>query len=288
MKKCLFTGACTALVTPFIDNQVNYPMLEMLIRHQIDSGIHTVVISGTTGEAPTLTDQEKIAMVSRCKSYAGDDCMIIVGTGSNSTEHAVRLSEEAEQAGADGLLIVTPYYNKANSDGLYVHYWTIAQHTDLPIILYNVPSRTGVDIPISVYRELSKISNIAGVKEAGGDIRKTTYCMAECDLPVWSGCDELTVPMMAIGARGVISVLSNVFPKETSAVCGAALAGNYPKASSLMQQLLPAINLLFCEVNPIPVKYAMKLIGFDCGPCRLPLTKLSEGNRQKIEAFFKK
>ena len=290
MRNPLFTGVCTALVTPFLENKVNYPMLDMLLRRQIDAGITSVVIAGTTGEAPTLSDAEKQELIRRAKSYVGDDCKIIAGTGSNCTEHAVALSREAEEAGADALLVVSPYYNKATPDGLVAHYMTIAHSVSIPIVLYNVPSRTGVDIPVNVYRRLSPIPNIVGVKEASTDITKITRIMAECppDFSVWSGNDDQITPTMALGAKGVISVLSNLCPVETQAMVQAALDGDFDTAAALQIRLLPLIDLLFCQVNPIPIKEAMGLIGYDCGGCRLPLTELTTENRIKLIEYLKK
>ena len=290
MKKPLFTGVCTALVTPFLDNKVNYPMVDMLLRRQIDAGISAVVVAGTTGEAPTLSDDEKRELIQRAKDYAGDACVIIAGTGSNSTEHAISLSKDAEDAGADGLLVVSPYYNKATPDGLVAHYTAIAHSVSIPIILYNVPSRTGVDIPVSVYRRLSAIPNIMGVKEAASDITKITRIRRECpqDFAVWSGNDEQIVPAMALGAKGVVSVLSNLCPVETRLMADAALDGDFDTAAGLQVELMGLIDLLFCEVNPIPIKEAMGLIGYDCGHCRLPLTSLTRENREKIMEYLKK
>lgn len=288
MRKPLFTGACTALVTPFLSGKVNYPMIEQLLRRQIEAGISTVVIAGTTGESPTLSDDEKIELFRRCKQYAGNTCTIIAGTGTNSTEHAVALSVAAEEAGADALLVVSPYYNKATPDGLIAHYLSIAHSVSLPIILYNVPSRTGVDIPVSVYQRLSRVPNIVGVKEASSDITKIARIKLACepDFAIWSGNDDQIVPVMASGGSGVISVLSNIYPAETQAMCHAALQGDVETASALQRQLLPLIDLLFCEVNPIPVKAALQCIGYDCGGCRLPLCKLTKEHQQQIERYF--
>ena len=288
MKKCIFTGVCTALVTPFLNGKVNFPMAEQLLRRQIDAGVKAVVLAGTTGEAPTLTDAEKLELFGRCKEFAGDSCTVIAGTGSNSTEHALALSQAAEAAGADALLVVSPYYNKATPDGLLAHYTSIASSVSIPIILYNVPSRTGVDIPVSVYKQLSAIPNIAGVKEASTDITKIAKIRAACppDFSVWAGNDDQTVPVMSLGGQGVISVLSNVCPKETLAMARAALAGDFDTAAALQCHLLELIGLLFCEVNPIPVKEAMELIGYDCGKCRLPLTQMQEENRKHLRAYL--
>lgn len=288
MRSAIFTGVCTALVTPFLDGKVNYPMVEQLLRRQIDAGIEAVVLAGTTGESPTLSNQEKIELFRRCKEYAGNSCTIIAGTGSNSTAHAIELSKAAESAGADALLVVSPYYNKANPEGLFAHYVSIAHAVSIPIILYNVPSRTGVDIPVSVYKRLSAIPNIAGVKEASTDITKIAKIRRECppDFYVWSGNDDQIVPVMSLGGQGVISVLSNVCPIQTAAMANAALDGDFDTAAALQCDLLPLINLLFCEVNPIPVKAAMKCIGYDCGSCRLPLAGLTPENQKRLENYF--
>lgn len=288
MNKNVFTGVCTALITPFLDGKVNYPMAEQLLRRQIDAGVRAVTLSGTTGEASTLTDTEKIELFRRCKAYVGDNCLIVAGTGSNSTAHAVELSKAAEEAGADALLVVSPYYNKATPEGLFAHYLSIAHAVSIPVIAYNVPSRTGVDIPVSVYKRLSRIPNIAGVKEACTDITKVTKIGQVCgsEFNVWTGNDDLIVPSISLGGKGVISVLSNVCPAETVAMVQAAMDGDFDTAASLQYRLQPLIELLFCEVNPIPVKAAMKCIGFDCGSCRLPLTALSTENKKRLESFF--
>lgn len=284
MKHVLFTGACTALVTPFLNGSINYPLLEQLLKRQIDYGIRSVVLAGTTGESPTLSDTEKLTMFRRAKAFVGSDMQIIAGTGSNSTEHAVAMSRAAQEIGVDGLLVVSPYYNKATPDGLIAHYSAISSAVHIPIIIYNVPSRTGVDIPVCVYQQLGKLPNIAGVKEASADITKITRIKAACpaDFAVWSGNDDQIVPVLSLGGAGVISVLSNVCPVETQAMAMAALDGDFDTAAALQIQLLPLIEALFSEVNPIPVKTAMKLIGFDCGDCRLPLTKAGEKTLESL------
>lgn len=286
-EKPLFTGVCTALVTPFLRGEVNYPMLERLLQAQLDAGIRAIVICGTTGESPTLSDIEKLELFRRSKAFVGDSCKIIAGTGCNCTEHSVCLSQAAEAVGVDGLLLVTPYYNKATPEGLFAHYTAIADAVHIPCILYNVPSRTGVDIPVEVYRKLSGIPNIAGVKEASGDIVKVARILSECPgFPVWSGNDDQIVPVMALGGSGVISVLSNVAPEKTKTMADSALDGDFDTASDLQLRLLPLIRALFSEVNPIPVKAAMKEIGFDCGNCRLPLTNMGEANFHKMQAVL--
>lgn len=288
MKHPVFTGVCTALVTPFIENKINYPLVEQLLRRQMEAGVRAVVLSGTTGESPTLSDAEKFQLFKRAKEYVGNRCIIIAGTGTNSTEHAVRLSEGAEEAGADALLVVSPYYNKGNPEGLFSHYMSIAHAVSIPIIIYNVPSRTGVDIPVSVYKRLSVLPNIAGVKEASTDITKIAKIRAVCgeDFHIWSGNDDQIVPVMSLGGKGVVSVVSNVYPAETVAMTEAALAGDFDTAAALQCELLPLIEMLFCEVNPIPVKYAMHFAGFDCGNCRLPLGQLNADNKRKLDMYF--
>lgn len=288
MNETIFTGVCTALVTPFLDGKINYPMAELLLRRQIDAGIRAVVLAGTTGEAPTLSDDEKLELFRRCKSYVGNSCKIFAGTGYNCTKRAVELSKGAQDCGVDGLLVVSPYYNKANNEGLFAHYLSIAHAVNIPVIAYNVPSRTGMDMPVATYKRLSNIPNIVGVKEASSEITKITKIRQACGnkFGVWTGNDDMIVPTIALGGQGVVSVLANVLPIETAAMAEAALAGDFDTAADLQCRLQPLIELLFCEVNPIPVKSAMACIGFDCGDCRLPLTKLSAENKKKLEAYF--
>ena len=287
MKKPLFTGVCTALVTPFLDGRINYPMVNVLLQRQLDARIPAVVLAGTTGESATLSDDEKLELFRRAKDYVGNQALIIAGTGSNCTEHAIALSVAAEQVGVDGLLLVSPYYNKATPQGLYAHYSAIAGAVHIPCILYNVPSRTGVDIPVAVYRKLSRIPNIVGVKEASSDIVKIARIKAECPgFSIWSGNDDQIVPVLSLGGQGVISVLSNVSPVKTKAMADAALDGDFDTAAALQIKLLPLIRELFSEVNPIPVKAAMQEIGFDCGGCRLPLTPICPENLQKLKAVL--
>lgn len=274
MKKPVFTGACTALVTPFLGEAVNYPMLDQLLRRQLEAGIRAVVLCGTTGESATLSDGEKLAIIRRARGFVRERCTIIAGTGSNDTDHAIRLSRLAQEAGADALLVVTPYYNKATPEGLVVHYSSVAAAVHIPVIVYNVPSRTGLDVPVEVCRELARIPNIAGIKEASPDISKIARLRAECppEFAIWSGNDDQAAAVMALGGAGVISVVSNLFPEEVQAMALAALDGDFDTASDLQLKLLPLIRALFREVNPIPVKAAMKRLGYDCGICRLPLT----------------
>lgn len=285
MKEPLFTGVCTALVTPFLDGKINYPMLNILLSRQIEAGVEAVVLAGTTGESATLSDEEKLELFRRGKEFVGNKMHIYAGTGSNDTKHAVELSVLAQQAGVDGLLIVSPYYNKATPDGLIAHYTAIAQAVSIPIIVYNVPSRTGVDIPVSVYAHLAKIPNIAGVKEASTDIGKILRIRAECPetFTLWSGNDNLTVPILSLGGKGVISVISNLFPEQMNLMTFAALDGDFDTAAALQCRMLPWTDFLSCEVNPIPIKAAMARFGFDCGPGRLPLTPLSSAHQAKLD-----
>lgn len=288
MDKPLFKGICTALVTPFKDENINYDMLIQLINRQINAGVKNIVLSGTTGEASTLSDAEKISMFHAGVDCKKDNCSIIAGTGSNATTHAVMLSKEAEKAGVDALLVVTPYYNKATDEGLYQHYLTIAKAVNIPIIVYNVPGRTGVDIPISVYKRLCTIENIIGVKEASASITKITKILTNCpDFQVWTGNDEMIVPAIALGSCGGISVISNVLPKESVTMANAALNGNYLEAAKMQRQLQPLIEQLFCEVNPVPAKEALSYLGFDCGGYRLPLTEMTTKNKENLYAQLK-
>lgn len=278
MDSVLFTGACTALVTPFLGKAVNYPLLDRLLARQIDAGISAVVLCGTTGESATLTDAEKLAIIGRGKAFVRDRCTVIAGTGSNDTEHTVNLSRLAEQAGADALLVVTPYYNKATPGGLLEHYRAVAAGVRIPVIIYNVPSRTGVDIPVEVCQALAAVPNIAGIKEASSDISRVARLRAACpdSFAVWGGNDDQAAAVLSLGGSGVISVVSNLYPELMQALVSAGLDGDFDTAADLQLRLLPLIHALFREVNPIPVKAAMELLGWDCGRCRLPLTRATE------------
>lgn len=288
MTKPIFTGVCTALVTPFLENRLNTPMLRQLIRRQELAGVDALVICGTTGESAALTDAEKLELFRVSREAIPEGLPFIAGTGSNNTSHAVALSQAAQELGADALLVVSPYYNKATEDGLYRHYRHIAQAVSIPVILYNVPSRTGLDIPVSVYKKLAEIPNIAGVKEASSDIRKIAKIRQQCprDFSVWCGNDDLAVPALSLGAAGLISVVSNVEPELTRAMVKAALDGDFDTASDLQCRLLPLMQALFREVNPVPVKEALKLIGLDCGSCRLPLGEASPETREALASLL--
>ncbi len=288
MTKPIFTGVCTALVTPFLENRLNTPMLRQLIRRQELAGTDALVICGTTGESAALTDAEKLELFRVSREAISEGLPFIAGTGSNNTSHAVALSQAAQELGADALLVVSPYYNKATEDGLYRHYRHIAQAVSIPVILYNVPSRTGLDIPVSVYKKLAEIPNIVGVKEASSDIRKIANIRHQCprDFSVWCGNDDLAVPALSLGAAGLISVVSNVEPELTRAMVKAALDGDFDTASDLQCRLLPLMQALFREVNPVPVKEALKLIGLDCGSCRLPLGEASPETREALASLL--
>lgn len=284
MKRPVFTGLCTALVTPFRGDGVNDEMLETLIERQIQAGTDTIVLAGTTGESPTLTDEEKLEIFRIGVRTAAGRCKIIAGTGSNSTAKAVDLSAKAAQLGVDAILAVTPYYNKSTQPGLLQYYTAVTAASGLPVIAYNVPSRTGVDIRVDTCRKLAEIPGIAGIKEASGDISKIGRILAACGdaLPVYSGNDDQTVPIMALGGAGVISVASNVVPGPMKELTDACLAGEYPKAAAIQRKLLKLMDLMFCQVNPIPVKAAMEIIGYDCGSCRQPLDGLPDADAQKL------
>ena len=272
--KPLFQGACTALVTPFRLDFVHTEAYDQLLDRQMKAGIAALVVCGTTGESATMSDTERLDLIGHTVDYVRGRCKVIAGTGSNHTAHAVTLSKEAEKLGADGLLLVSPYYNKATEAGLIAHYTAIADQVHIPCIAYNVPSRTGVDIPVSVYRALAAHPNFCGVKEAGGDVGKIARIRQACgpEFFIWSGNDDQTVPVMALGGLGVISVLSNLYPETVVRLTGLCLAGRYREAANLQAALMPIIDALFCEVIPIPVKAALRLAGLDVGHCRLPLT----------------
>ena len=275
----MFFGAATALVTPFEQNgALDLDSYRKLLRFQLDAGIDALLVCGTTGEAPTLSDEESTALLCEAVKTAQKSVPVIMGIGSNCTEHAVKKARSAEGNGADALLAVTPYYNKCTPEGLVRHYREIASATSLPIIVYTVPSRTGMTVPPSVWGELFAIPNIIGIKDATGDIAygaQFLSCLGS-EICLWSGNDNATLPLLSLGSDGVISVLSNVKPKETSTLCHAFAEGKIHEAQAIHASLLPLADALFCEVNPIPVKAALSLLGI-CKPyCRLPLITASE------------
>ncbi len=279
MKKQIFKGAATALVTPMNeDGGVNFKRLETLVDEQINAGIDALVICGTTGEKSTLRYDEHLKVIEVAAKSCKNRVPIIAGTGSNDTVYSVGLCRDAESVGADAFLMVTPYYNKTSQKGLIAHYNYVADRVDKPIILYNVPSRTGVTIAPETYKELSKHPNIVATKEANGDLSavvKTRYLCGN-DLDIYSGNDDQIVPIMSLGGIGVISVLSNILPKETHNLCKAALNGDFKLASSEQVKYTGLINALFSDVNPVPIKTAMNLAGMNVGPFRLPLYEMNE------------
>lgn len=281
MKKRLFTGAGVAIVTPMNpDLSVNYGKLRELIDFHVANHTDAIIICGTTGESATLTDEEHREVIRCAIEHAAGRIPVIAGTGSNDTAYAVALSKEAERMGADGLLLVTPYYNKTSQRGLIEHYKTIAASVSLPMILYSVQSRTGVNIAPETCRELSKIENIVAVKEASGNISQIARIRALCgdDLDLYSGNDDQIVPLLSLGGIGVISVLSNVMPQETHDICQLYFDGKVKESAALQLRLLDLANKLFLDVNPIPVKEAMNLMGMEVGPCRLPLYKMADAD----------
>ena len=291
MKPVIFTGAAVALVTPFnADGSVNYDEFARLIDFQIDNGTDALVIAGTTGESSTLSEQEHLDVIKFAVEHTNHRVPVIAGTGSNDTATAIMLSKEAEQLGADALLLVTPYYNKTTQRGLYVHYAKIAESVNLPIILYNVPSRTGLSIDVETAAKLAEIPNIAAMKDAVGNITYTANLIERCGdkLTVYSGNDDQIVPMMSLGAKGVISVLSNVMPRETHEMTAAALSGDFKTAAALQLKLLKLIHALFIETNPIPVKEAVNQMGFAAGGCRLPLYEMADETKAVLTAEMKK
>ena len=290
-KKFLFKGAATALVTPFTNSgEVNFRELSRIIEFQINGGIDAIVLCGTTGEAPALSDTEHQEMIARAAEIINKRVPFICGTGSNDTAHAVMMSKCAEANGADGLLLVTPYYNRTNSKGLIKSFTAIADSVDLPMIIYNVPSRTTVDIPIEVYRALSSHPNIVGVKEASGNIGKFARIVYEMgdDYFVYTGNDDNLISSLAVGGMGVISVTSNIIPSYIHKICEYWFNKEYDKAQKMHIRLCELNSLLFSDVNPIPVKAAMRMLGFDCGTPRLPLVDMSDEGQRLLKNELKR
>lgn len=285
MKKIIFEGAGTAIITPMReDGSINYEMFDKLLKKQVREKADAVIVAGTTGEASTLTDEEHIELVRHAVKTVRGRLPVIAGAGSNNTAHAVWLSRECEKAGADGLLHVTPYYNKASQKGLFLHFSECAKASKLPVILYNVPSRTGVNILPATYKKLSEIDNIAAVKEASGDYQQITDIGALCgdDLTVYSGNDDQAADILALGGKGVISVLGNILPEAVHDIYISYLKGDAKKSENLQLKYLPLMKALFLDVNPIPVKQAMRAMGYDAGPCRLPLCDMEQDTAEQM------
>lgn len=279
-----FTGSGVAIITPFDGNKTNYDELGKLIEMHIANKTDAIIICGTTGEASTMPDEEHLAAIEYTVKKAAGRICVVAGTGSNDTAHAVALSKKAEELGADALLQVTPYYNKATQKGLVAHFGAVAEAVSIPIILYNVPSRTGVSISIDTLKELAaKYENIVGVKEASGNISYTAKVAAEVpELYIYSGNDDMIVPVLSLGGKGVISVVANIMPEETHNICKYYFDGEVENSRELQLKMLDLINKLFIEVNPIPVKTAMNMMGFNAGNLRMPLTDMSESNKEAL------
>ncbi len=290
MKTPVFKGANVAIVTPFNENGVNYEKFGEMIDFQIANGIDAITVCGTTGESATLSHKEHCEVIEYSIKKVAGRVPVIAGTGSNDTAFAVELSQFAEKAGADGLLMVTPYYNKTSQRGLIKHYTYVADRVNTPIILYNVPSRTGVSFTADTYYELSKHENINGIKEASGNFSLVAETISKCgdDMCIWSGNDDQVVALMALGASGVISVTANIFPDIMAKLCKLCFDGNFAEATKIQSKYFEVTNLLFKEVNPIPVKAAMKFMGMDNGMLRLPLYEMAEENQKLLKAAMEK
>ena len=289
MKQSIFKGAATAIITPMKNGEVDFDALGRLVDYQIENGIDALVAAGTTGESSTLTDEEHVEVIKTVVDRAAGRVPVIAGTGSNDAAYAIKLSQDACRLGADALLLVTPYYNKATQAGLIAMYKEIAANVTRPIILYNVPSRTGVNIEPQTYAALADVPNIVAIKEANGNIGKIveTMSLVSGKLDLYSGNDDQIVPLMSLGGLGVISVLSNLPPRETSAMCHAFLRGDIAGAAAMQFKYHKLIDALFSEVNPIPVKAAMTRLGFGDGSIRLPLTPMTEANENKLVALMR-
>ena len=289
MKKTIFKGAGVAIITPFTEDGVNYDELGRIIEDQIANGTDAIVITGTTGESSTMSDEEHKEAIRYTVEKVNKRIPVIAGTGSNETSYAIQLSKYAEEVGTDGLLLVTPYYNKATQKGLIAHYTAIADAVNIPIILYNVPSRTGVTIQIPTFVELAKHPNIVAVKEASGNlsaVAKIRHAVGDA-LDVYSGNDDQIVPILSLGGKGVISVLSNVAPKKTHDICQLYFDGKVEESAKLQIELIDLIDALFCEVNPIPVKVAMRMLGYEAGPLRLPLCEMEPAHEEQLRQALK-
>ncbi len=286
MKRIIFRGAGVAIVTPFNENGIDFDALGKLIDYQIENSTDAIIIAGTTGESATMSDDEHKAIIKFAVEHVNKRVPVIAGAGSNDTAYAIQLSQYAEKVGADGLLLVTPYYNKCTQNGLVAHYKKIADNVDLPIIVYNVPSRTGVNIKPETYLKLSEHPRIVATKEANGDLSSIVRTKKLCgdELEIYSGNDDQIIPILSLGGKGVISVLSNVAPKDTHLICQLYFEGKVEAAAKLQIDYSDLIDALFCEVNPIPVKAALKLLGCDVGILRMPLSEIEPQNLEKLRA----
>lgn len=290
MKKIIFEGCGTAIVTPFTEDGVNFEEFKKLIENQIKNNVDAIIVCGTTGEASTMTQKEREETIKFAINVIQHRTKVIVGTGSNNTRTAIEMSRFAEEVGADGILVVTPYYNKTTQQGLIAHYTEIAKAVNLPIIMYSVPGRTGVNILPETCKELSKIENIVAIKEASGNISQVAKIASLCkdDLIIYSGNDDQIIPVLSLGGKGVISVLSNIMPKYTCDMTKKYLEGRVEEATKMQLEVIDLIDALFIEVNPIPVKYALNLMGYNFGKPRLPLIEMSSKNKQLMEEILRK
>ena len=290
MKKIIFEGCGTAIVTPFSDEGVNFEEFRKLIEFQIENEVDALIVCGTTGEASTMTEEEKKETIKFAIDVVKGRTKVIVGTGSNNTKVAVEMSKFAESAGADGILVVTPYYNKTTQRGLIAHYTEIAKAVKLPIIMYSVPGRTGVNILPETCKELSRIENIVAIKEASGNLSQVAKIASLCrdDLAIYSGNDDQIIPVLSLGGKGVISVLSNVMPNYTHDMTKKYFEGKLEEATKMQLDVIDLTDALFVEVNPIPVKYALNLMGYNFGTPRLPLIELSDKNKELMKDVMKK
>lgn len=290
MKQTIFQGCGTAIATPFTEDGVNFDEFKKLIEFQIENEVDAIIVCGTTGESSTMSQEEKKETIKFAIDIVAKRTKVIIGTGSNNTKDSVQMSKFAEEAGADGLLIVTPYYNKTTQNGLIAHYTEIAKAVTLPIIMYSVPSRTGVNILPETCLELSKIENIVAIKEASGNISQVAKIASLCgeNLDIYSGNDDQIIPILSLGGKGVISVLSNIMPKYTHDMTMKYFKGEIKEATKMQLDVIDLIDSLFAEVNPIPVKYALNAMGYDFGKPRLPLIELSDTNKKVIEEVMKK
>ena len=285
MKKIIFKGCGTAIATPFNEEGVNLQEFSKLVEEQISQGVDGIIVCGTTGEAATMTEEERLKTIECAVKVSKGRVPIIAGTGSNNTKAVIEMNKKVQKLGVDGVLIVTPYYNKTTDKGLIMHYSEIAKNTELPIIVYNVPSRTGVNIKPEVAYELSKIENIVAIKEASGNLSQIAQIANLCreNLNIYSGNDDQIIPILSLGGIGVISVLSNIKPKYTHEMCYNYFNGDVKKAAQMQIDAIPLINALFSEVNPIPVKEALNICGYNFGEPRLPLVPMSEEKRKILE-----
>lgn len=290
MKKIIFKGCGTAIATPFNKNGVNLEEFSRLVEEQISQGVDSIIVCGTTGESATMTEQERLQTIECAVKTSNGRIPIIAGTGSNNTMAVIDMNKKVEKLGVDGVLVVTPYYNKTTQEGLIKHYEIIAKNTTLPIILYNVPSRTGVNIKPETALELSKIENIVAIKEASGDLSQIAKLANLCgeNLNIYSGNDDQIIPILSIGGIGVISVLSNIKPRYTHEMCYNYFNGDVKKAAEMQIDAIPLINALFSEVNPIPVKEALNICGYNFGEPRLPLIPMSKEKRKILKECMEK